>query len=110
MITKFDENSSGSKCKPDSLIQGASEGTEERRRETSGSGRSQRMRSRKDFKQEKDEGSGKIFDMMERFYSRGRHLGIEGKPEKCKRVDRGVRKRRNRSKTIRENGEEERGR
>jgi len=36
-ITKFDENSSSSKRKPDSLIQGASKGTEEERRETSGS-------------------------------------------------------------------------
>ena len=34
MTTKFDENSSGSKCKPDSLIQGASEGTEEGGRKT----------------------------------------------------------------------------
>jgi len=48
--------------------------------------------------------------MMERFYSRGGHLGMEEKPEKCRRVDRGVQKRRNRSKTIRENGEEERDR
>ena len=31
MITKLYENSSSSKCKPDSLIQGASEGTKERR-------------------------------------------------------------------------------
>ena len=37
MITKFNENSSGSKCKPDSLIQGASEGTEEGGRKTGGS-------------------------------------------------------------------------
>ena len=36
-ITKFDENSSGSKCKPDSSIQGASEGTKEGGRKTSGS-------------------------------------------------------------------------
>ena len=50
MITKFDENSSGSKCEPDSLIQGASEGAEERRRETSGSRRSRRVGSRKNFK------------------------------------------------------------
>jgi len=34
-ITKFNENSSGSKRKPDSLIQGASKGTEEGRRKTS---------------------------------------------------------------------------
>jgi len=37
MITKLNENSSSSKHKPDSLIQGASKGTEEGRRETSGS-------------------------------------------------------------------------
>jgi len=36
-ITKFDEDSSSSKCKLDSLIQGASKGTEKERRETSGS-------------------------------------------------------------------------
>ena len=37
MITKFNENSSGSKCELDSLIQGASEGTKEGGRKTSGS-------------------------------------------------------------------------
>jgi len=37
MIAKFDENSSSSKHKPDSSIQGASKGTEEGRRETGGS-------------------------------------------------------------------------
>jgi len=40
MITKFDENSSGSKCKLDSLIEGASEGTEEQGRKTGRDGRS----------------------------------------------------------------------
>ena len=49
MITKFDENSSGNKCEPGSPIQGASKGAEEGRRKTCGSGRSQRMESRKNF-------------------------------------------------------------
>ena len=69
MITQFDENSSGSKCKLDSLIQGASEGTEERGRETGRSRESRRMGSRKNIKQEKDEWSGEIFNMMEGLYS-----------------------------------------
>ena len=37
MITKFKENSSGSKCKLDSSIQEASEGIEEEERKTGGS-------------------------------------------------------------------------
>ena len=49
MITKFNENSYGNKCELGSLIQGASEGAEERRRKTCGSGRSRRMGSRKNF-------------------------------------------------------------
>ena len=37
MITQFDENLSGSKHKPDSLIQRTSEGAKERERKTGGS-------------------------------------------------------------------------
>ena len=47
MITKFDEDPSSSKHKPDSTIQGTGEGTEKRGRKTGKSRRSQRMRSRK---------------------------------------------------------------
>ena len=43
MIAKFNENSSGSECKPDSKIQRLSEGAKERGRKTSGSRRSRRM-------------------------------------------------------------------
>ena len=39
MITKFNENPSGSKCKLDSIVQRTSEGAKERKRKT---GRSQR--------------------------------------------------------------------
>jgi len=45
------------------------------------------MGSREDFKQEKDEGSRKIFGIVERFYSRRRYLGKKGKSEECRRVD-----------------------
>jgi len=48
------------------------------------------MGSREDFKQEKDEGSRKIFGAVERFYSRRRYLGKEGKPEECGGVDRRI--------------------
>ena len=34
MITVFNENSSGSQCEPDSVVQGASKGTEEGGRKT----------------------------------------------------------------------------
>ena len=44
----------------------------------------------KDFKQEKDEESGKVFDMVEGFYSRGEHLGMKRKLEECGRVDRRI--------------------
>ena len=37
MVTKFDENSSSSKCRPDILIQEVSEGTKEGGRKTGGS-------------------------------------------------------------------------
>jgi len=48
------------------------------------------VRSREDFKQEKDEESRKIFGVVKRFYSRRRYLGKEGKPEECRRVDRRI--------------------
>jgi len=35
----------------------------------------------------KDEGGGKIFNMVRRFYSRGGHLGKKRKSKKCGRVD-----------------------
>ena len=37
VVTKFNENTSGSKCKLDSTVQEVSEGTKERRRKTGGS-------------------------------------------------------------------------
>jgi len=45
------------------------------------------MGSRKNIKQEKDEGSGKIFDMVEGIYSGRRYLGKKRKLEKCGRVN-----------------------
>jgi len=48
------------------------------------------MGSREDFKQEKDEGSRKIFGAVERFYSKRRYLEKEGKPEECRRTDRRI--------------------
>ena len=47
MIAKFDEDPSGSKRKPDSTVQGTDGGAEKRRRKTSRSRRSRRMRGRK---------------------------------------------------------------
>jgi len=48
------------------------------------------MRSGKDFKQEKDEGSGEVFNIVEGFYSRRGHLGTKRKLEECKRANRGI--------------------
>ena len=48
------------------------------------------MRSRKDIEQEKDEGSSKVFDMVERLYGRGRYLGKKRKFEKHRGVDQRV--------------------
>ena len=45
------------------------------------------MGSRKNIKQEKDKGSGKIFDMVEGIYSGRRYLRKKRKLEKCRRVD-----------------------
>jgi len=45
------------------------------------------MGSRKNIKQEKDEGSSKIFNMVEGIYSRRRYMGKERKFEKCRRID-----------------------
>jgi len=44
------------------------------------------MGGRKDTKQEKNEGSGGILDMVERLYGRRRYLGEERKFEKCRRI------------------------
>ena len=48
------------------------------------------MGSRKDFKQEKDEGSGEVFDMVEGFYSRREHLGMKSKLKECRRANREI--------------------
>ena len=53
------------------------------------------MGGRKNIKQEKDEGSRKVSDIVEGFYSGRRHLGKKGKSKKYRRIDRGVRKGRN---------------
>ena len=45
------------------------------------------MRGRKNIKQEKDKGSGEVFDMVEELYSGGRYLGKKRKFEKCRRID-----------------------
>jgi len=51
------------------------------------------MRSRKNIKQEKDEGSGKIFDKVERIYGRRRYLREKRKFKKCRRINKRVRTR-----------------
>ena len=48
------------------------------------------MESRKNIKQEKDKGSGEVFDMVEGFYSGRRYLGKKGKSKKCRGIDRRV--------------------
>jgi len=48
------------------------------------------MGSGKDFKQEKDEGSGEVFDMVEGFYSRRGYLEMKRKLEECRRVNREI--------------------
>ena len=45
------------------------------------------MRGGKNIKQEKNKGSGKIPDMVERIYGRRRYMGEERKFEKCGRID-----------------------
>ena len=45
------------------------------------------MGGRKNIKQEKDKGSGEIFDTVEGLYSGGRYLGKKRKSEKCRRID-----------------------
>ena len=45
------------------------------------------MGSQKDIEQEKDEGSGEVFDKVEMIYDRRRHLGEKRKLKKCKGVD-----------------------
>ena len=50
MTASLDEDPSGSKYQSDSMVQGASRGTEKGGRKTNGSGRSQRIGSRKNTK------------------------------------------------------------
>ena len=45
------------------------------------------MGRRKNIKQEKDEGSRKIFSEMEGIYGRRRYLGKKRKFKKCKRIN-----------------------
>ena len=45
------------------------------------------MESRKNIKQEKDEGSGEVFNKVERIYGRERYLGEERKLKKYREVD-----------------------
>ena len=45
------------------------------------------MGSRKDIKQEKDEGRGEVFDKVERIYGGRRYLGKKRKLKKCRGVD-----------------------
>ena len=87
MITIFNEDSSGSQCKPDSTVQGTNEGAEKRRRKTGRSRRSRRIGGRKNIKQEKDKRSRKVFNSVERIHGRGGYLGEERKFKKCKKVD-----------------------
>jgi len=66
------------------------------------------MGSREDFKQEKDEGSRKIFGVVERFYSGGRYMEKERKLEECGGINKGIQTRKNRSEMTGENRKEER--
>jgi len=50
MIINLDEDPSSSECQSDSIIQGASRGTEKRRRKTNRGRRSQRVENRKNIK------------------------------------------------------------
>ena len=45
------------------------------------------MGSRKDIKQEKDEGSSEIFNTVKGIYDRRRYMGEERKFEKCRRIN-----------------------
>ena len=45
------------------------------------------MEGRKNTEQEKDKGSGEIFDKVEGIYVRRRYLGKERELEECRRVD-----------------------
>ena len=45
------------------------------------------MGGRKNFEQEKDKRSGKVFDMMEGFYGGRGYLGKKRKFKKCGRID-----------------------
>ena len=45
------------------------------------------MRSRKDIKQEKNEGSSEIFNMVEGIHSRRGYLGNKREFKKCRRVN-----------------------
>ena len=51
------------------------------------------MGSQKDIKQEKDEGSGEVFNKVERIYGGRRYLEEERKFKKCKRINRRIRMR-----------------
>ena len=66
----FNENSSGYECQLSSTIQGTSRGTESRGGETSRSRRSQRVRGRKNIKQKKSKGSGKVLGTMKEIYGK----------------------------------------
>ena len=45
------------------------------------------MGGRENIEQEKDKGSGEVFDMVEGLYGRGRYLGKKRKSEKCRGID-----------------------
>jgi len=45
------------------------------------------MGGRENIEQEKDKGSGEVFDMVEGLYGRGRYLGEKRKFGKCRRID-----------------------
>ena len=45
------------------------------------------MGGRENIEQEKDKGSGEVFDMVEELYGGGRYLEKKRKFEKCRRID-----------------------
>ena len=49
------------------------------------------MEGRKNIEQEKDKGSGEVFDMMEGLHSGGRYLGKKRKFEKYGRTNKRIR-------------------
>ena len=92
MITKFDENTSGSQRKPDSMVQGTNRRAKEREGKTGGSRRNQRMGGRKNLEQKENKRGRKVFGAAERVYGERRYMGEKRKFEKCRKSIRRIRR------------------